>query len=70
VDLSYKYGHLNFIEITTQMSLLTRFHRFTFAKIYKNFVNGDFVDSKDAQRYPVRNPVTQEVLGYCPQTSQ
>jgi malonate-semialdehyde dehydrogenase (acetylating)/methylmalonate-semialdehyde dehydrogenase len=52
------------------MSLLTRFHKYTFTRIYKNFVNGEFVEPKDTQRYPVRNPVTQELLGYVPQTSQ
>jgi len=52
------------------MSFLARFQRYTFARVYKNFVNGEFVEAKDTERYPVRNPVTQELLGWVPQTSQ
>lgn len=52
------------------MSLLTRFHRYTFARVYKNFVNGEFVEATGQQRFPVRNPVTQELLGEVPQTTQ
>lgn len=35
---------LNFILVSWNiMSLLTRFHRYTFTRIYKNFVDGEFV---------------------------
>lgn len=52
------------------MSFLTRFQAYTFSRVFKNFVNGDFVDAQDVERYPVKNPVTQEFLGWVPQTSQ
>lgn len=52
------------------MSLLTKYHRYAFSRIYKNFVDGEFVQPKDSNRYHVRNPVTQEELGRTPQTSQ
>lgn len=57
--VSYKFGYSKLYLVEKNMSLLTRFHRYTFSRIYKNFVNGEFVEAKDAQRYPVRNPVTQ-----------
>ena len=69
-ELSYRYGHLNFYFELKFMSILTRFHRYTFARVYKNFVNGEFVEAKDAQKFAVKNPVTQELLGWVPQTSQ
>lgn len=44
--------------------------RFTFAKIYNNFVNGEFVSPKSIKFYEIRNPVTQNLIAKVPQTTQ
>ncbi len=53
------------------MQILTKLQRFSFsAKVYNNFLNGQFVPSQASQFYEVRNPVTQEHVGRVPQSSQ
>jgi acyl-CoA reductase-like NAD-dependent aldehyde dehydrogenase len=52
------------------MLALTKYQRYTFAKVYGNFVNGEFVKSKATKHYDIKNPLTQEVVAQVPQTTQ
>lgn len=48
---------------------LAKFQRYHFARVYGNFVNGEFVDAKGPTFYDIRNPVTQEVVAKSPQST-
>jgi malonate-semialdehyde dehydrogenase (acetylating) / methylmalonate-semialdehyde dehydrogenase len=39
-----------------------------FAKVLKNYVNGQWVDSKATKFYEILNPTTQELISTVPQT--
>ena len=49
---------------------LTKFQRYFFAKNVANYINGEYVQSKANKFYDVRNPVTQELLGKTPQSTE
>lgn len=44
-------------------------NNFSFSQNVKNFINGEFVDSKSSIFFDVKNPVNQEVLSKCPQST-
>ena len=46
---------------------LTRSKR-QFSKILKNYVNGEWVDSKATKHFDIINPATQELISQAPQT--
>ena len=48
---------------------LAKLQRYHFARVYGNFVNGEFVDSKATHFYDIKNPVTQEVVAKSPQST-
>lgn len=57
--------------ICQQMFGLSKVQRYCFgARIYSNFYNGEFVPSKATKFYDHLNPVTQELVGRAPQSSQ
>ena len=49
---------------------LTKFQRYNFAKNFANYVNGEYIQSKATKFYDVRNPVTQDLIGKTPQTTE
>jgi malonate-semialdehyde dehydrogenase (acetylating)/methylmalonate-semialdehyde dehydrogenase len=51
------------------MLALTKFQRYNFTKIYGNFFNGEFVQSKATKFYDIKNPVTQELVAKAPQST-
>jgi malonate-semialdehyde dehydrogenase (acetylating)/methylmalonate-semialdehyde dehydrogenase len=51
------------------MLALTKFQRYNFTKIYGNFFNGEFVQSKATKFYDIKNPVTQELVAQAPQST-
>ena len=48
---------------------LAKLQRYHFTRVYGNFVNGEFVDSKASKFYEIRNPVTQDVVAKSPQST-
>lgn len=40
----------------------------SFSKVLKNYVNGQWVDSKATKFYDIVNPATQEIISKVPQT--
>lgn len=36
----------------------------------KNFINGQFVESKTESWIPITNPATNEIISYCPETTE
>lgn len=44
--------------------------RRSFAKVYKNYINGKWVDSKATSFIDVICPLTQDVIGKVPQSTQ
>lgn len=48
---------------------LAKLQRYHFTRVYGNFVNGEFVDSKASTFYDIKNPVTQEVVAKSPQST-
>lgn len=51
------------------MLALSKFQKYNFARLYGNFVNGEFVVSKGTKVYDIKNPVTQELVGQAPQST-
>lgn len=51
------------------MLALAKYQRFSFSRLYRNFYNGDFVNSKSTKLYDIRNPVTQELVAQAPQST-
>ena len=49
---------------------LAKVQRFYFARVYSNFVGGEFVPSKGTKFFEVYNPVTQEHVARSPQSTQ
>jgi hypothetical protein len=45
---------------------LTSTQRRSFSKVYKNYVNGQWVASAGTPTFPVINPATQELIGKVP----
>ena len=54
---------------TTIMLAFTKYQRYNFTRLYGNFVNGEFINSKASKFYEIRNPVTQEIVAKAPQTT-
>lgn len=48
---------------------LAKLQRYQFAKVYGNFINGEFVQSKADKFYDIKNPVTQELVAKAPQST-
>ena len=48
---------------------LSKLQRYHFTRVYGNFVNGEFVESKATKFYDIRNPVTQELVAKSPQST-
>ena len=44
--------------------------RRNFTKVYKNYINGKWVESKATTHMPVTCPLTQETLGMVPQSTK
>ena len=44
--------------------------RRTFSKVYKNYINGKWVDSKATQRFDVKCPLTQDVIAQVPMSTE
>jgi acyl-CoA reductase-like NAD-dependent aldehyde dehydrogenase len=51
------------------MLLLSKMQRYSFTRLYANFYNGDFHQSKATKLYDIRNPVTQELVAQTPQST-
>lgn len=43
--------------------------RRSFSKVYKNYVNGKWVESAGAPTFNVVNPLNQELVGHVPQST-
>ncbi len=50
--------------------MLSQSNRRTFSKVYKNFINGKWVDSKATSHIDVICPLTQNTLAKVPQSTQ
>ena len=48
---------------------LTRFYRCAFSNVYRNYTDGQFIESKSDKFFDVRSPVTQELIGRTPQST-
>ena len=48
---------------------LAKLQRYHFTRVYGNFVNGEFVDSKASKFYEIRSPVTQDLIAKSPQST-
>lgn len=48
---------------------LAKLQKYQFARLYGNFVGGEFVQSKGTKVYEIRNPVTQELVAQAPQST-
>lgn len=44
--------------------------RRAFSKVYKNYVNGQWVASAGTPTFPVINPATQDLIGKVPQSTE
>lgn len=44
--------------------------RRAFSKVYKNYINGKWVDSKATQRFDVKCPLTQDVIAQVPMSTE
>jgi hypothetical protein len=51
------------------MLMMNRIQKFHFTRVYGNFFNGDFHQSKASKFYDIRNPVTQELVAKSPQST-
>jgi len=51
------------------MLALSKYQKYNFTRLYGNFVNGEFVNSKATKFYEIRNPVTQDIVAKAPQTT-
>ncbi len=51
------------------MFALAKYQKYSFARLYGNFTNGDFVQSKGTKVYDIKNPVTQELVAQAPQST-
>ena len=49
---------------------LSKYQRFAFSQAFKNYINGEYVDSKATTHFDVRNPVTQELIARTPQSTK
>lgn len=49
---------------------LARYQRFAFSQAYRNYINGEYVESKSKTHFDVRCPVTQELIGRTPQSTK
>jgi malonate-semialdehyde dehydrogenase (acetylating)/methylmalonate-semialdehyde dehydrogenase len=48
---------------------LLKYQKYSFARVYSNYVNGEFVPSKSTKYYEIHNPVTQEHIARTPQST-
>ena len=48
---------------------LAKLQRYHFARVYGNFVDGEFVESKTSKYFDIKNPVTQELVAKSPQST-
>lgn len=39
-------------------------------RVYKNFIDGEWVDSKGLQWFDIRDPVTQDIVAKSPQSTE
>jgi len=46
--------------------MITSASRRNFSKIYKNYINGAWVESRATQRFDVKCPLTQDVIAQVP----
>ena len=44
--------------------------RRNFSKIYKNYINGKWVESRATQRFDIKCPLTQDVIGQVPMSTE
>ena len=44
--------------------------RRNFSKVYKNFINGKWVESRATQRFDVKCPLTQDVIAQVPMSTE
>ena len=51
------------------MLALSKFQKYNFARLYGNFVNGEFVKLQGNKVYDIKNPVTQELIAQAPQST-
>ncbi len=70
----FKYLNCHYHKFDKILNMLhiNKIWRFSYMRenTYTNFINGEFVPSKATKTYDVRNPVTQDLIGKTPQTSQ
>ena len=50
--------------------MITSAGRRNFSKIYKNYINGKWVESRATQRFDVKCPLTQDVIAQVPMSTQ
>ena len=57
--------------ITKSQNYLSKIlsRRFATAPKLKNYINGEFVESKATQHFEIRNPATQDLLSLVPETT-
>ncbi len=51
------------------MLRLNQLYAYNFARLYKNFYNGEFVASKGDKVFNIYNPVTQDLVAQTPQST-
>jgi len=49
-----------------EIRMLQQTGKRNFSKVYKNFINGKWVESKATQRFDVKCPLTQDVIAQVP----
>ena len=50
--------------------MLSNISRRNFSKVYRNYINGKWVDSKATQRFDVKCPLTQDVIAQVPLSTE
>ena len=44
--------------------------RRNFSKVYKNYINGSWVDSRGTQKFDIKCPLTQDLIGQVPMSTE